>query len=342
MRMKNIKKAALFVLGLVVLLATSSALIGPKDYAAFNYADVRTKLKSLDKEADYSIDVVCAGNSQSFYACSPLLIYKEFGFTSYDTGTAGQRLCDTYAVLSETYKTQAPKLVVLEVDGVIDAHPGVHEKEDDYFFNAAETVFPILHYHSVYYSSLPKSLVNLTSSRRNEKLLKGYHLRTDVKPYDTDGEDSDAYMYVDEDYQMTDTAKSYLEKIVDLARSQGSEIMFLSAPSATNWTMNKHEAVSEIAESKGIYYLDMNLQLEKIGIDWEVDTCDGGEHLNSSGAKKTSSYLGRFIIENFPGIFDKPEGLSDTAKTALEVKEKQIKENWDRDYESYMNLLKEG
>ena len=47
-----------------------------------------------------------------------------------------------------------------------------------------------------------------------------------------------------------------------------------------------------------IKYNDLNLIYKDLGIDFEKDTADGGDHLNIYGAKKVSKYLGDYLNDN--------------------------------------------
>ena len=46
-------------------------------------------------------------------------------------------------------------------------------------------------------------------------------------------------------------------------------------------------------------FVDMNLKLEEIGMNWKTDSLDKGDHLNLSGAEKVSLYLGKYIAKEY-------------------------------------------
>ena len=49
------------------------------------------------------------------------------------------------------------------------------------------------------------------------------------------------------------------------------------------------------ADSKNISYLDLNLYVDELGIDWNLDSRDGGDHLNYYGALKITDYMGNYL-----------------------------------------------
>ena len=78
-------------------------------------------------------------------------------------------------------------------------------------------------------------------------------------------------------------------------------MLLVSAPHFT-WTTEKSNGVSRLAEKQGLPFVDLNLA-EDLGIDWEQDTSDGGDHLNHSGTSKVSTYLGRLLRDEY-GLAD--------------------------------------
>ena len=53
--------------------------------------------------------------------------------------------------------------------------------------------------------------------------------------------------------------------------------------------------LEEYARDYSLDYIDMNLQLKDIGIDWKTDSFDGGDHLNLCGAEKVTDYIAKYI-----------------------------------------------
>ena len=64
-----------------------------------------------------------------------------------------------------------------------------------------------------------------------------------------------------------------------------------------------------------------------IGIDWTRDTRDKGNHLNYSGAKKTTAELGKYLAENYT----LPDRRNDEKISAL----------WNADLENFKEKLAE-
>lgn len=74
--------------------------------------DYGTSFKSLPKN---SMDIVVLGPSHSEFSFVPEFIYEDLDLYSYVLHSACQPLEISYLMLKESYKTQSPKLVILEV-----------------------------------------------------------------------------------------------------------------------------------------------------------------------------------------------------------------------------------
>ena len=145
--------------------------------------------------------------------------------------------------------------------------------------------FPIFRFHDVW-----KPL--LTGERYQGEAYKGFRIRTGVKPY-REG----SYMKeTTEQKKIEKMNLHYMEKIIKLCRENGADLLLYSGPSPVNYNFRKHNGLAAFAKEKGLTYLDLNL--EELGINWETDTTDKGDHLNLSGAEKVTRHLGKFLAES--------------------------------------------
>ena len=87
----------------------------------------------------------------------------------------------------------------------------------------------------------------------------------------------------------------YMDKIIRLCQENGAKLVLYSGPSPVNYNTRKHNGLVDFAKEKGLKYLDLNMELEELGINWETDTSDKGDHLNLSGADKVTRYLGDYL-----------------------------------------------
>jgi len=88
----------------------------------------------------------------------------------------------------------------------------------------------------------------------------------------------------------------YRDKMRILCEKEGIKLLLVKAPSlAPQWYDGQNRQVSDYAKKHGLEYINFYELLEETGIDYETDTYDGGLHMNYSGAKKLSHYLGNYL-----------------------------------------------
>lgn len=292
-KIKKIVGSAIFLSGLALILAVLSAVIAPRG-EVYNIIDVEKKTSYFSKEAKDTIDVIILGDSETYSAFNPLQMWKEQGITSYVCGTQAQRLCDTLSILETSLETQSPELVVLETNCLF-RYAGVKPQMTDRTLYEVSQYLPVLEYHNCW-----KQLFFTINSSEQKKLelehvRKGFKLRTDVMPY-TGG----AWMNESENRKaFGEKAEDYLTKIYELCEQNDMELVLVTTPAPDNWTYEKHNTVRDWADEKEIAYLDMNLNVEEIQIDWTKDTRDGGDHLNFAGATKLTAYFGAYLKGNY-------------------------------------------
>lgn len=92
----------------------------------------------------------------------------------------------------------------------------------------------------------------------------------------------------------------YLDRMRRLCESEGIHLVLVKAPSVFPvWYDEYEEQVVHYADKYGLPYLNYLKLLDVTGIDYNTDTYDMGLHMNLSGARKMTAYLGHFLASKY-------------------------------------------
>lgn len=251
---------------------------------------VQSRNKSMFRilrEPEKSIDVIVLGDSLSYSAISPMILWKEHGITSYVCGQSGQKIQETYHMLETALETQSPKLVILETNVMFRGKSGLaglRESIEEW----GNHYIPIFRCHDIWKSFF-------IEKQYPEENYKGFAFRCDVQPY----ENGEYMQETEQSEDMTDTTITYMKKIEELCREKNIKLFLLGTPSPANYNYRRHNSVRTYAAKHSLDYLDLNLKLNEVGIDWKTDSLDKGDHLNFSGAQKVTKYLGEYLKSEY-------------------------------------------
>lgn len=282
---KEIFNSILFLIILFIIISLITNWFVPKNNNELKgMIDVRAN--GILGEDKNTIDVLVIGDSESFTSISPLPIWDKYGFTIFNGGVSSQYLVDTLKYLEMVLDSQSPKIVLLEANAI-------YRKMN--FNNVISTltidVFPLLKYHNRWKTMDGRDFIDKVNYTNRDDMKGFWYKKTIVPPKNVDG-----YMsYSNELKDISFLNKYYLEKIVDKCQDNNITLILYSTPSVKNWNYKKHNAVLDFANKKNVTYLDLNLEAENIGIDWNVDSRDGGDHLNYFGAVKVTEYMGNYL-----------------------------------------------
>ena len=256
-------------------------------------------------------DVIFIGDCEVYANFSPMELYRQQGITAYVRGNSQQLLWQSYYILKETYRYETPKAVVLNVNAMrydapvseafnrlcIDQMRWSPEKvgiirasmlEEESFLSY---VFPILRYHSRFDELTAEDIRWFAGTRDNT--YSGFQLNTGIKPV----ENLPAKRKLP-NYQFGDICYAYLDKIRQLCEEHGTELILIKAPSVYPYWYDEYDAqMRDYAETYGLRFYNMVEKAEEIGLDYSLDTYDGGLHLNLTGATKLSGWFGRILAE---------------------------------------------
>lgn len=269
------------------------------------------------REERKDFNLIFVGDCEVYENFSPVVLWRDYGIHSYIRGSADQYVWQSYYLLEDTLRYEQPEAVIFNVlslrfdtsrreaynrmslEGMKWALPKVRAiraslLEDEHFL---DYVFPILRYHSRW-SQLTKGdfeyLFHTKPISHN-----GYVMRTEVCPA---GEVPVGKPL--SDYSFGVRAMEYLDRMTKLCRDRGIRLILIKAPSLYPYWYEEYEKqVEDYAAKNGLLYLNLLKRADEIGLDYTTDTCDGGLHLNLSGAEKLSAYLGKVLAEEV-GISD--------------------------------------
>ena len=292
---QSVQRAGWSLLFLAILVGFLSVLSGKIAEAVVRSEDlVPERNKStvkLQKEAADTVDVMIVGDSLSYCTFSPMQMWNQNGISAFVGGQAEQTIQESYYMLKTAFRNQKPRVVVLETDVIFRRQEGVQGMAKSLSV-MGQYYCPLVAYHDIWKAWILGKEYPMED-------YKGFQLRSGVQPYE-----NGAYMHeTEEREEISGMVRFYLGKILDLCRENGAQVLLVSAPSPANYHYAKHNALAEYAKQAGLSYLDLNLQLDTLGMDWGKDTFDKGDHLNLSGARKVTAYMSWYLQDTYR-LFD--------------------------------------
>lgn len=273
-----------FSLSVCLVLAGASHVVMPKNNQR-EFGMVNPEANGFLGEPEHSIDVLFVGDSLTYSSISPLLIWKEQGFTSYVCATSAQSLPYGRTLLERALQRQRPKVVVIEANSVYAAF-----SRSDAAWRLAQDAFPVFEYHDRWKKLTSGDFTTAPKSTWTHD-LKGHRPNAGIDPADA----SRHMEPTDEAEKLSDINMLYLRWITELCRARGAEPVVVSTPSVVCWSMKRHNGMELATKELGIRFIDLNVGPDKVDIDWGTDTRDRGDHLNDAGAAKVSRHLGSIL-----------------------------------------------
>lgn len=308
---KRILAWLLFLCGLALLFQGASWLVVPKDNTAKAGME-QARANGILAEPPNSIDILVLGDSESYTCFSPLLLWKDTGYTSYTCGTDSQKLPYTKLMLERALENQNPKLVILET---LTIYRPIYL--GDMALEEVSRQLPLFRYHDRWKHLSPADLTpTVTATEQNA--YKGHVYRDRVDPCPNQN-----YMLPTQQAATIPLVnRHYVQAIWEICQSRDIPLLLISAPSPINWNTERHNGIQALSQELGCPYLDLNL--ENLSIDWSRDTFDRGDHLNHFGAVKVTNFLANYLQNQY--------GLSDHRNDSAY-------ESWNQLLASYEDVL---
>lgn len=288
--MKKFLKASIFVLVLLLVYIYASFVFIPKSFGEPG-GQKYYRGKGYISEPKDSIEIMSFGNSDLYFGLSPLYLYDLYGYTSYSCGVSRQNLRGVYTLLTDSVNYQNPKLVILEVDCFFSKN----KRENSKFNNFMMRSTFIFRNHSRWKDLKPKDFVKLPNYK--ERDFQRGHV---FKKTDSDFKVGNFMGNVDDKPRPFGKLNDkYIDKIMKFCEEKNYPVLFVAFPSAKSWSYAKHNRIRDFAKEKNIPFIDMNLNVEEIGIRWDDHFIDDGNHLNCYGSDLATKYLGEYLNKNY-------------------------------------------
>lgn len=254
-------------------------------------------------------DIIFIGDCEVYENFSPITLWREYGLTSYISGSGQQLIWQSYHMLEEILRYETPRVVIfsalgmqydqpqsepynrLNIDGMRLGLPKIRSAmasmtEDE---SLISYVFPLLRYKARWSELTGEDVRYLF--RRDPVAHNGFLMRADVRPAENVPVGRPL-----PDYQFGDRAYAYLDKMVELCEQHDIELVLIKAPSLyPYWYDQWDEQMRVYADEHQLMYINFLEVIDDIGLDFTQDTYDSGLHLNLSGAEKMSHYFGPLL-----------------------------------------------
>lgn len=310
--MKKVIKTIFILIIFILIFVFLNILLEPK------YADTLVEGSMISQYYSEPKDheVIFIGDCEVYANFSPMFMYEQDGIKAYVRGSSQQMIWQSYYILKETLKYETPKVVVLNVnsmrygkdsDKVSEAYNRLTidnmkwSKEKVKIINESMTdeetflsyVFPILRYHSRFDELTKEDLEYLFKDKTNT--YNGFLVNKNIKPAQNLPTKRKLA-----NYEFNTECYEYLDRITNLCKENDIKLVLIKAPSLyPYWYDEYDEQIRTYAEEHGIDYYNLLENIEEIGIDYSVDTYDGGLHLNLTGATKLSKYFSKILSNNY-------------------------------------------
>lgn len=305
------------------------------------------KYEDFWKQED-EFDVLFFGTSHMINGVFPMELWNDYGIVSYNFGGHANEIATTYWVMQNALEKTKPKVVVIDCLYVesnrkcSDHFSCIHLSLDTFPLSAVKVkaIWDLLDDPVLEQDFEDGKAVKDTEPRTKIGLLwdfSVYHSRwndigqDDFEPaatYEKGAESRIGINYINPDKMVEEgkilpgsTGDAYLRKMIEDCQNRGIEVVLTYLPfSATVDQQKTANYIFDIAQECDVNYINfLNTDI----VNYQTDMYDNG-HLNPSGARKVTSYIGEYLVDNY--------NICDQRVNAKY-------EFWNTDYREYLNFM---
>ncbi|MDO5377304.1 MAG: hypothetical protein Q4G52_03115 [Clostridia bacterium] len=261
----------------------------------------------FDSNDPQAFDVFFLGTSHVMDAVYPNLLWRDYGFTSYNLGNAAEPMEATYWTLRLAMQYHVPRVVVIDVC-YLDRPQGPAQATNHLFLDElpltplkleaisslfpkeswAEMIFPLVLYHHRWTEMMFGHETDMTDC---PPFMYGSELRVGrTAPL--------PFTRITQTLDIESPGRDALRRIISLCEELEIPVALIAIPypadADAQLSMN---SASFIAEEWNVPFLNL-FDVPDL-VDFSSDCYDAGSHLNPDGAAKVTAYLGAWLCERF-------------------------------------------
>lgn len=311
--MKIGQKGINFIKGVIVIVTFSMALMYAEKILTLKSRDGYCQIQSYYKQKDNTVDALFIGSSKIHCQIDTGILWDEHGISAFDLSGAEAPVWNSYYLLREALKTQTPKVIFFDASIIafrqdVLAQPEVWSMVNAYGLHMNENRIEMLRENSIdkkmfYRLMLPLDTMHsryneLTKddfdSEYNSINFKGFDFRNTTVQFDEPDVSA-----ITEDFVFDEKHEKYLRMLINYTKEKNIPLVVMTTPYVV--TPNEQgylNYVETICEQEGVTYIDFNKMYDELNLDFKTDMAEN-VHLNFSGTKKLTSYLGDYIVSNY-------------------------------------------
>lgn len=279
---------------------------------------------TLLEDTEITSDLILVGSSTTYTSFSPVEFEKKTGLKSLNLSSQVQCMRESYEIVKMIFENENPKYIVISLGYGRMTTPTDEEGrrvilssmnnsfERFKYFITEFDIKDIPSYFRIDSKSLKISnLYNIGQIKYyiNERILNKYT----TNGYSDDKDLQSGFLFLDSkfdfntipeewDFKKNKEAIKYVNKMIELSQSKGSEVILLTPPIAPiqlyaseNYDQYQ-EVINEIANKYGVVHFDLNL-LKKEYIDYTDDLFGDTMHTNGTGGLIYSNLFGEIFAQ---------------------------------------------
>ena len=327
-------KTIIFISIFILILTTLT-------YVIRTNGEVKDLFNGFYAQEENTLDVIMIGSSPVYPFYSAPKLWGEQGITCYPLSSHVQRPSAALPLLKEAYKTQKPEVVVFEMrmytmeDGDMENNMAYARGVTDnmkYSLNRIYAInrlvsdvserytyyFDIFKYHSNWKTIVLPDQIACFKYEKPHPLM-GFVIKDEVGPLEEERIPDCTDLTGKTPIPAEQEERLY--ELLDYLKEQNQQALFIVSPYRIEpKEQEMYNYMRPIIESYGYDFVNMNEFYEEIGIDFTTDYYDYGGHVNTLGAEKCTTYLGKLLEQFHIGDKRGEEGY----------------ESWEQAYELYL------